>query len=89
MNTRIDKFKVKRFMEKVEDVYTLEDLAERAGVHSNTMYNVLDSYRWKSATLDAIARALGCNPKDILTVDIEETADTQQLALVGLAPVPA
>ena len=88
MNTRIDKFKVKRLMGGMEGIETLEDLAELAGVHSNTIYRVLDSYKWKSATLDAIAGALGCNPKDILTVD-EVVPDTQQLALAGLVPAMA
>lgn len=89
MNTRIDKFKVNRLLSQIDGIDTLEDLAERAGVHKNTVYNVLDSYKWKSATLDSIARALNCNPKDILTVDVEDPADTRGLALIGLAPVTA
>ena len=46
-----------------------EDLAKRAGLSTATVYNALDGYNWRSQTLDAIANALGCSPRDIITID--------------------
>lgn len=84
MKARIDKFKVKIRMGKIGNLSTLEELAKAANLGENTVYRSLDSYTWKASTLNAIARALDCNPKDLLTVDEEEDADTQPSALVGL-----
>jgi DNA-binding Xre family transcriptional regulator len=66
--TRIDRFKVKTRMEQL-GIVTFEELAKVAGIHSNTVYNALDGYNWRSQTLDALAKALRCDPTDILTVD--------------------
>jgi len=68
MKTRIDRFKVKQVMEK-QNIEALQDLAPLAKISPTTLYNVLDSYAWRAATLDAIADALKVNPLSLLTVD--------------------
>lgn len=83
MNTRIDRFKVKRRMES-EGIDTFETLAKEAKLSPTTVYSALDGYNWRSTTLDAIAAALGCNPLDIVTVDAD--ADLPKAhAFVGVA----
>lgn len=66
--TRIDQFKIKRVMQ-LRGIATLQDLAPLAGISSNTLYSVADSYSWRAATLDAIANALEVEPLALLTVD--------------------
>lgn len=66
--TRIDQFKIKRAMQ-LRGIATLQDLAPLAGVSSNTLYSVADSYSWRAATLDAIANALEVESIALLTVD--------------------
>lgn len=66
--TRIDRFKVKKEAEQ-KGIGTLQDLAPLAGISPTTLYNVLDSYSWRAATLDAIANALKVESIALLTVD--------------------
>lgn len=83
MNTRIDRFKVKRWMEQ-EGIETFDQLAKLARLSPTTVYNALDGYNWRSTTLDAIAKALGCNPLDIVTVDDAASLPKESI-LVGVA----
>ena len=69
--TRIDRFKVKREMER-KKISALQDLANLASISQTTLYAVLDTYSWRAATLDAIAHALDVSPVSLLTVDETE-----------------
>jgi lambda repressor-like predicted transcriptional regulator len=78
--TRIDQFKIKREMQR-RGIATLQDLALLAGISSNTLYSVADSYSWRAATLDAIANALGVeSPLVLLTVDDVTESPKRQTA---------
>jgi lambda repressor-like predicted transcriptional regulator len=68
MRTRIDRFKVKQHMELL-GIEKFEVLARRAKLSPTTLYSALDSYNYRSTTLDAIANALGCSSRDITTID--------------------
>lgn len=78
--TRIDQFKIKRAMQR-RGIATLQDLAPLAGISSNTLYSVADSYSWRAATLDAIANALEIEPLALLTVD--DVTESAERARVG------
>lgn len=68
LRTRFDRFKVKTRMEKA-GIVKFEDLAEKAGISPTTLYNTMDSYSWRGATIDYVADALSCSPLELLTVD--------------------
>lgn len=65
---RLDRYKVKQRMEGIGIVH-FKDLAVAAGINESTIYNTLDSHNWRSVTVENIARALECNPLELLTVD--------------------
>lgn len=83
MNTRIDRFKIKRRMRQVE-IDTFEALAKKAEISPTTLYSAMDGYNWRATTLDALAAALECNPLDIVTVDAEVDRP-KNTALAGVA----
>ena len=56
---------------------TLQELADIAEISQTTIYSAVDSYSWRTATLDAIANALGVTPISLLTVD-EDAPDTDK-----------
>ena len=74
MATRIDRFKVRRLMAD-RQMGRFEDLIDKAGISQTTFYTSVDSYVWKSKTLDAIAKALGCVSTDLLTDDRSRKPD--------------
>ena len=65
---RLDRYKVKQRMNDIRLEHIIE-LATLADLHSNTIYNALDSHKWVSTTVEKIAKALQCNPLELITVD--------------------
>ena len=77
---RIDKHKVQVFMSR-KRIETFEELAAEAGeISERTLYNYLNSYTFNTKFLYVLARTLGCEPMDLITLDPEEYANTQRLA---------
>ncbi len=68
MRTKIDRQKVRIHM-ALRSIDTFDVLIERSGLAQTTFYTSLDSFDWKSRTLDAIANALNCQPWEITTRD--------------------
>jgi DNA-binding Xre family transcriptional regulator len=66
VQTRIDRYKVRLRMLQL-GIDTFEELAALAGLSQGTIYNSLDGFNWRSQTLDALAKALRCEPTDIIT----------------------
>ena len=66
--TRLDRYKVKQQMLRCKLEY-FSELIKRAGISQTVFYTSLDSYKWRSQTVDALANALQCSPLDLLTVD--------------------
>jgi DNA-binding Xre family transcriptional regulator len=82
--TRLDRFKVvSRWSGR------LDDLAKKADMSPNTLYNALDGYNWTSTTLDKIAAALGCRSIDIITVDSAEIVPSERKEIRIVAPLGA
>jgi hypothetical protein len=74
--TRLDRYKIKQQMLRCKLEY-FRELIDLAGISQTVFYTSLDSYKWRSQTLDALANALRCNPLDLLTVDhVGEPAGT-------------
>lgn len=72
LRTRFDRFAVKRRGE-LRKLYSLQEIAEAAQVHPNTLYNTLDTYNWQIKIVDRVANALGCRSTDLMVV--EDVAD--------------
>jgi len=66
--TRLDRYKIKQQMLRCKLEY-FRELIERAGISQTVFYTSLDSYKWRSQTVDALANALQCSPFDLLTID--------------------
>ncbi|HRW04468.1 MAG TPA: hypothetical protein P5121_05215 [Caldilineaceae bacterium] len=66
--TRLDRYKVKQQMLRCKLEY-FRELIDRAGISQTVFYTSLDSYKWRSQTVDALANTLQCSPLDLLTVD--------------------
>jgi lambda repressor-like predicted transcriptional regulator len=74
LRTRFDRFKIKARMEKA-GIEKFEELAKAAGISPTTLYNTMDNYNWRGATIDHVANALDCSPLELLTVDdVSQTA---------------
>lgn len=71
MKTRLDRYKIRQQM-AVRRMERFQDLIDRADISQTAFYTSVDSHKWKSQTLDAIANALQCSPIELLTVDIVE-----------------
>ena len=67
---RLDRYKVKQRMATLH-IDHFKELAEKADIGENTMYNALDSHNWRSTTIVSIAKALGCNPLELITIDYD------------------
>jgi plasmid maintenance system antidote protein VapI len=52
-----------------EGVSMLQELAERAGIHPNTLTKVLSGESWTPETAVKLAVALNCNPIDLLVAE--------------------
>lgn len=63
---KIDKAKVEQLMRE-RGFSSFTQLAAAAGLHHNTMYNVLDNPKFESVTLAKLATALECSPVDLMT----------------------
>ena len=68
MKTRLDRYKIRQHM-AIQKMNKFQDLIERADVSQTAFYTSMDSHKWKSQTLDALANALNCSPFELLTVD--------------------
>lgn len=68
MNMRLDRYKVKQRMLSLR-IEHFKELAEKAEIGENTIYQALDSHKWRSTTVASIAKALDCNPLDLITID--------------------
>lgn len=68
MRMRVDRFKVLGQMSK-QQIEHFSDLAALSGLAKNTVSSVLDSYDWKSQTVNKMAVALKCSPLELITVD--------------------
>lgn len=73
--TRLDRYKIKQQMLRCKMEY-FRELIELANISQTVFYTSLDSHKWRSQTLDALANALKCSPLDLLTVD--HTGDTAE-----------
>mgnify|MGYP001228445653 CR=1 FL=1 len=69
--TRLDRYKVKEQMLRCKIEY-FNELIRRSGVSQTVFYTSLDSYDWRSKTVDALANVLRCNSFDLLTIDLVE-----------------
>ena len=65
---RIDRAKIDKLM-KGQRFDTYEALAQRAGVHPNTITNALHGKPFNSKTAAKLAIALSCSPFDIQTAE--------------------
>lgn len=64
MSLTIDRTRVRVLMERA-GIETLTDLAERAGLHQNTLTKILRGEEFRSTTAEKLAKALSCNPVDL------------------------
>ena len=55
-----------RIMMAREGINTLEELASRSGVHSDTCRNLFSGSGFRSRTVEQLADALSCNPLDLI-----------------------
>ena len=62
----IDRERVDLLMKR-SGIKTYTALAERAGLHPNTLTKVLKGTKWDSSTAMKLADALDCNPIDLQT----------------------
>lgn len=75
---RIERWKVQREMQAA-GIETFKELAALVGVTPQTMSAWFRGAAFTSQNLEALCRALGCEPGDILTMD------PNRAALVGAA----
>lgn len=68
MLMRFDRFKIKQTMAR-RNVEKFEELAKLADLSAATLYNTMDSYHWRSHTVNSVANALQVNPLDLITID--------------------
>lgn len=79
MRTRLDRYKIRQHM-AIQKMGRFEDLINRADISQTAFYTSVDSHKWKSQTLDALANALKCSPIELLTVDSVEAVESKELA---------
>ena len=77
LKMRFDRFKVKREMGQI-GIGTFKDLAKIADISPTTLYNTMDQYDWRSATIHSVAAALNCDPLNLLTVDSIDAAQPEE-----------
>jgi DNA-binding Xre family transcriptional regulator len=65
---RLDERKVKVLM-AMNAIDTLPALAEKAGMHYNSIHKMVKSGRFSIESLEALANVLGCNPIDLVTTE--------------------
>lgn len=63
----IDKERVDLLMKRAS-ISTYVELAERSGLHQNTLTKILDGKSWQSKTAMKLAKALHCSPIDLQTL---------------------
>ena len=68
--TQIDRERIEHYMAE-NKIDTFEELARRAGVSHRTIYKVCAGAPFKNTTMDAIAKALGVKPFDIVSTKKE------------------
>ena len=64
----IDKERVSILMKRA-DIRTYRELAEKAGIHYNTVTKVLNGAKFDSETANKLALALNCSPIDLMTAE--------------------
>lgn len=65
---KIDETRLKLLMQRA-GIESYTELAEKSGIHRNTLHNVIRGEAWKSDTAAKLADVLGCNPIDMLVAD--------------------
>jgi len=51
------------------DTKSFQNLADRAGMSTDTLFKALDGSKWTTKTWKKIAEALNCNPLDLITTE--------------------
>lgn len=85
MATVLDKTKVQ--IKAIEAGKSLLQINDEAGLGNSYIYRCFNTGNIQLATIDAIARALGCSVCDLLTEKAD--ADTQPVAPVGVTELIA
>lgn len=65
---KVDRRRVDVLMERA-GILTYTELAQKSGVHSNTLVRALQGGGWQSKTLADLSRALRCSPLDLIVAD--------------------
>lgn len=65
---RIDEERVRALM-KENGLHSYQDLAAASGVHANTLTVVLRGGGWSAKTAERLAKALNCNPIDLIVTE--------------------
>jgi Cro/C1-type HTH DNA-binding domain len=65
---RLDERKVKVLM-AMNGIDTLPALAEKAGMHYNSVYKMVNTGRFSIDSIESLANVLGCNPIDLMTTE--------------------
>jgi hypothetical protein len=65
---RLDERKVKVLM-AMNGIDTLPELAEKAGMHYNSVYKMVNTGRFSIDSIESLANVLGCNPIDLVTTE--------------------
>ena len=68
LKTRFDRLAVRRRGES-KGLGSIQAIAERAGVHPNTLYNNLDGHNWQIEIVDKVANALDCKSTDLMVIE--------------------
>ena len=77
---RLDERRVKVLM-AMKGIDSLPELAEKAGMHYNSVYKMVNTGRFSIDSIEAVANVLECNPIDLITT--EGFPDPKSVALVA------
>lgn len=68
MRLVISKKRLELLMERA-GIETYQELAAAADVHPNSLTRIIGKGGWKSETVEKLAKALSCNPIDMMETD--------------------
>jgi hypothetical protein len=63
---RLDERRVKVLM-AMNDIDSLSDLAQKAEMHYNSVYKMVNTGRFSIDSIEALANVLKCNPIDLMS----------------------
>jgi DNA-binding Xre family transcriptional regulator len=85
---RLDGRRLKVLM-AMNGIDTLPQLAERANMHYNSVYKMVNTGRFSIDSIETLAKVLGCNPIDLVTTEGFPDPKSVPLAVRGLEPATA